>query len=59
MNDDLLNWLLNSDPWIEYGTRTELLANIARSQYGRTGKDGILARKASLPNTLHSLFTGF
>jgi len=25
MNDNLLNWLLNSDPWVEYGTRTELL----------------------------------
>ena len=25
MNDDLLRWLLNSDPWIEYSTRTELL----------------------------------
>src|SRR4030042_2694091 len=25
MNDNLLNWLLNSEPWIEYGTRTELL----------------------------------
>ena len=25
MNDDLLKWLLNSDPWIEYGTKTELM----------------------------------
>ena len=25
MNDDLLKWLLISDPWIEYGTRSELL----------------------------------
>ena len=25
MNDNLLNWLLNSDPWVEYGTRKELL----------------------------------
>ena len=25
MNNDLLDWLLNSDSWIEYGTRTELL----------------------------------
>ena len=25
MNDNLLKWLLNSDPWIEYGTRSELL----------------------------------
>jgi hypothetical protein len=25
MNDDLLNWLLNSEPWIEYNTRITLL----------------------------------
>jgi hypothetical protein len=25
MNDNLINWLLDSDPWVEYGTRTELL----------------------------------
>lgn len=25
MNDNLLQWLLNSEPWIEYGTRSELL----------------------------------
>jgi len=25
MNDSLLQWLLKSDPWIEYGTRTELM----------------------------------
>ncbi|MHB1376126.1 MAG: hypothetical protein ACYCXB_01710 [Candidatus Humimicrobiaceae bacterium] len=25
MNDNLLQWLLNSEPWIEYGTRTELM----------------------------------
>jgi len=25
MDDNLINWLLNSDPWVEYGTRVELL----------------------------------
>ena len=25
MNDDLLKWLLNSDPWVEYGTRSGLM----------------------------------
>lgn len=25
MNDDLLKWLLNSEPWVEYGTRSELM----------------------------------
>jgi len=31
MNDNLLKWLLNSQPWIEYGTRSEVL--------GQNGED--------------------
>ena len=25
MNDSVIQWLLKSEPWIEYGTRTEIL----------------------------------
>ncbi len=31
MNDNLLNWLLNSEPWIEYGTRSELTGQSDRT----------------------------
>jgi hypothetical protein len=29
MNNDLIKWLLGSEPWIEYGTRTELMGQTA------------------------------
>jgi hypothetical protein len=42
MNNDLIKWLLNSEPWIEFGTRTELL--------GQNGDDPevLYARKRML-----------
>jgi len=57
MMNDTINWLLNSEPWIEYRTRLDLLGQSEQDQSVREAKNRIISHP-QIQGLLNDLYKG-